>query len=469
MEVPLTEDSRVAEASQETQLSSNRLDVKESGNLQPLQPRTQPSSSTANNSAHIIGYAQSMHQLAQPSKHSSVTISDQPKTAAVKVSTTSLRDQKMSTSISQVRVHVDSSVRDSRTKIYLYPRRSIISNSSAQNIYEDGIIRASIANSRRGYSPSVSHAVIHEVKRESNLSAHSFGAEKRPILPNQKSYNSKTSSVAENAGESVADMPRYSYNSNTGKRPVSILSMKQAQQLKNVKSIEKTAEATPLIEEMSLEERSKLEYLEYLELSQRHDSTNFIHILDSSEGLWERKAISLKVIGTFLLGDKIGKGAFGKVKEGVCTETLQRVAVKIMSKQRVKKAQNGVEGVVREIKLLRKLKHPNIIGLVNAYAKVEDKEGNNCVFPWFLTIEEEPVIWLYEDGTEEEKSVKLNKWYLVLEFCPCSLQTLLDKSDDKKLPVEEAHRYPLSNFRYFVQLMEGLSYLHSQSVIRNYY
>ena len=90
---------------------------------------------------------------------------------------------------------------------------------------------------------------------------------------------------------------------------------------------------------------------------------------------------------------------------------------------------------------MRRLKHQNVISLVNVYAKVEDVEGNVCVFPWFVTIEEEPVVWLYDDGSEEEKSVKLLKWYLVFEFCPCSLQILLDESENKRLPITEAHRY----------------------------
>jgi hypothetical protein len=89
---------------------------------------------------------------------------------------------------------------------------------------------------------------------------------------------------------------------------------------------------------------------------------------------------------------------------------------------------------------LRKLRHQNVVGLVNVYAKVEDVDGNACVFPWFETIEQEPIFWVYEDGAEEEKNVKLAKWYLVFEYCPCTLQTLLDQSEDKKLSIADSHR-----------------------------
>ncbi|KAH6576453.1 hypothetical protein BASA62_001374 [Batrachochytrium salamandrivorans] len=155
---------------------------------------------------------------------------------------------------------------------------------------------------------------------------------------------------------------------------------------------------------------------------------------------------------------KLGKGAFGKVKEGICSETLQRIAVKIIGRKRLKKAQNGLENTIREIKMLRRLNHPNVVTLVDVFSKVEDQVGNIGIFPWFTTIEEEPIVWLYEDGKEEEKSVKVLKWYLVFEFCACSLQTLLDQCEDHKLSIAQSHWY-------FVQLMEGLSYLHSQSIV----
>ncbi len=90
---------------------------------------------------------------------------------------------------------------------------------------------------------------------------------------------------------------------------------------------------------------------------------------------------------------------------------------------------------------MRRLRHPNIISLVDVYAKMEDADGHAEKFPWFATIEQEPLFWTYSDGTEEQKMAKLVKWYLIFQFCPCSLQTLLDQSDDRKLPVTEAHRY----------------------------
>jgi hypothetical protein len=77
--------------------------------------------------------------------------------------------------------------------------------------------------------------------------------------------------------------------------------------------------------------------------------------------------------------------------------------------------------------------------LIDVFAKVEDDEGKVGIFPWFLTIEEEPIVWMFENGEEEEKNVKILKWYIVMEFCPCSLQTVLDHAPNHKIPLSDAH------------------------------
>ncbi|KAI8898510.1 kinase-like domain-containing protein [Globomyces pollinis-pini] len=200
---------------------------------------------------------------------------------------------------------------------------------------------------------------------------------------------------------------------------------------------------------------NQADYNEYLMLQQRHSSSNFIQQMDSADLVYQQKPLSIKMLGPYLVGGRIGKGAFGKVKEAVCLDSLQRIAIKIVAKKRVKKM---VDTVIREIKLLRRLKHENIVTLVDVFAKVEDSEGKVGIFPWFLTIEEEPIVWIFEDGSEEERSVRILKWYIVLEFCACSLQNILDHAPDHKIPIYDAHSY-------FVQLIKGIDYLHSQKVI----
>ncbi|RKO95892.1 kinase-like protein, partial [Caulochytrium protostelioides] len=195
-------------------------------------------------------------------------------------------------------------------------------------------------------------------------------------------------------------------------------------------------------------------------LSQRHSSSNFIHKIDSAEVIWMANKSSIKLIGSYLLGKQIGKGSFGKVKEGLCSETLQRVAIKIINKTRVKRSANGIQGVIQEIKLLKRLKHPNVITLIDVFCKVQavDDEEQVGIFNWFSTIEDEPILWQMEDGTQEEHHVEVLKWYLVFEYCPCSLQTLIDQSSENLLATGQGQRF-------FQQLMQGVDYLHSQNIV----
>jgi hypothetical protein len=88
----------------------------------------------------------------------------------------------------------------------------------------------------------------------------------------------------------------------------------------------------------------------------------------SSSELCEKQQIALdssmnqksKVIGDYLVGDTIGKGTFGKVKIGIHLLTGEKVAIKILEKHKIVEVAD-VERVTREIKILRKNQHINVI------------------------------------------------------------------------------------------------------------
>ena len=63
-----------------------------------------------------------------------------------------------------------------------------------------------------------------------------------------------------------------------------------------------------------------------------------------------------------MLGKAIGEGTFGKVKLAVHLPTGEKVAVKILEKNRIKE-QADVRRVNREIKILKKSAHKNVIQL----------------------------------------------------------------------------------------------------------
>jgi len=62
----------------------------------------------------------------------------------------------------------------------------------------------------------------------------------------------------------------------------------------------------------------------------------------------------------FLIGRSLGSGTFGKVRIGTHTITGEKVAIKILEKDRIKD-KGDVERVTREINILKKVRHPNVI------------------------------------------------------------------------------------------------------------
>jgi 5'-AMP-activated protein kinase, catalytic alpha subunit len=58
----------------------------------------------------------------------------------------------------------------------------------------------------------------------------------------------------------------------------------------------------------------------------------------------------------------LGKGSFGKVKEAIHVLSGEKIAIKILEKQKIKKDDDLVR-IRREINILSKVQHPNIIQL----------------------------------------------------------------------------------------------------------
>ncbi|XP_043463411.1 serine/threonine-protein kinase STK11 [Leptopilina heterotoma] len=153
------------------------------------------------------------------------------------------------------------------------------------------------------------------------------------------------------------------------------------------------------------------------------DINMFFHRVDSDQIIYQEKKKKCKFIGKYVMGDLLGEGSYGKVKEMLDSETLCRRAVKILKKRKLRRIPNGESNVQSEIRLLRKLKHKNVIDLVDV---------------------------LYNDEKE--------KMYLVMEFCVGGLQDMLESSPCKKFPLWQAHGY-------FSQLLDGLEYLHGTGIV----
>lgn len=133
------------------------------------------------------------------------------------------------------------------------------------------------------------------------------------------------------------------------------------------------------------------EQIDQLDLDLDLDHCNlFFHRVDSADIIYRNKKKKCKMIGKYVMGDILGEGSYGKVKEVLDSETLCRRAVKILKKRKLRRIPNGEKNVQREIQLLRILRHKNVIELVDV---------------------------LYNDEKQ--------KMYLVMEFCVGVLQVSL--------------------------------------------
>lgn len=103
---------------------------------------------------------------------------------------------------------------------------------------------------------------------------------------------------------------------------------------------------------------------------QRSDDSQEQHYLNSDEpsDRSQKKPESghektkSKKIGQYILGRSIGEGTFGKVKQGMHILTGEKVAVKILEKDKIQDVAD-VERVAREIHILKIVRHPNVVQL----------------------------------------------------------------------------------------------------------
>uniref|UniRef100_A0A8C6TR03 Serine/threonine-protein kinase STK11 n=1 Tax=Neogobius melanostomus TaxID=47308 RepID=A0A8C6TR03_9GOBI len=167
----------------------------------------------------------------------------------------------------------------------------------------------------------------------------------------------------------------------------------------------------------------EVHHLDYLNENELMDT--FIHRIDSTEVIYQPRRKRAKLIGKYLMGDLLGEGSYGKVKEMLDSETLCRRAVKILKKKKLRRIPNGEANVKKEIQLLRRLQHKNVIQLVDVLYNEEKQK----IYPYFFCC-----------------------------YCVCGMQEMLDSVPEKRFPVFQAHGY-------FCQLIDGLEYLHSQGIV----
>ncbi len=66
------------------------------------------------------------------------------------------------------------------------------------------------------------------------------------------------------------------------------------------------------------------------------------------------------VVGNYIIGRDLGKGTFGEVMIGTHTFTGEKVAIKVLEKDKIVDV-HDVERVAREIHILKIVRHPTIV------------------------------------------------------------------------------------------------------------
>lgn len=97
--------------------------------------------------------------------------------------------------------------------------------------------------------------------------------------------------------------------------------------------------------ELSVMSTGDLHHLDYLNENELMEMDTFIHRIDSTEVIYQPRRKRAKLIGKYLMGDLLGEGSYGKVKEMLDSETLCRRAVKILKKKKLRRIPNGEANV----------------------------------------------------------------------------------------------------------------------------
>ena len=126
-----------------------------------------------------------------------------------------------------------------------------------------------------------------------------------------------------------------------------------------------------------------------------------------------------ELLSDYIIKETIGKGTFSIVKLGINKKTNEKVAIKILKKNKIINKED-VERIEREISILKKLSHINVIRI-------------------------------YKINEDEDK------YYIFMEYCENG--ELFHYIVERQRLTEEESSF------FFYQLINGLEYIHSKNIV----
>jgi tRNA A-37 threonylcarbamoyl transferase component Bud32 len=88
---------------------------------------------------------------------------------------------------------------------------------------------------------------------------------------------------------------------------------------------------------------------------------------NSSSASSGQPSTKTRKVGKYALGKTLGQGTFGKVKFATDTETGKHYAIKMLDKAKIR-ANNMGEQIKKEISIMKLIKHPSVIQLIEVLA-----------------------------------------------------------------------------------------------------
>ena len=93
----------------------------------------------------------------------------------------------------------------------------------------------------------------------------------------------------------------------------------------------------------------QVDSLDFINAEDDLENGVFFHRVASDQIVYRTRRKRAKLVGKYLMGDMLGEGSYGKVKDCLDTETLCRRAVKILKKKKLRKIPNGEANVKRSV------------------------------------------------------------------------------------------------------------------------